>query len=185
MLGNDLKGTQKELKKFSVRVIADARRNLKSKRKNTSGKLSESLSYEIITKDGKMTTQFIMAPYGDFVDKGVRGKDPSKIKGGFQKAPMSPFAFGSGSGKGSLRKALDKWIVRKGIAPRTGTGQFTSRESLKFAMSKSIYFQGISPSNFFTQALNKNLKKLPNELADGFKNDIGIVFTKEIKDPKK
>lgn len=185
MINEELKETKSILKKFSVSVVSNARRNLKSKRKNTSGNLSSSLSYEIITKDGKMTTQFIMAPYGSFVDKGVKGKDPSKIEGGIQKAPMSPFKFGAGGGKGSLRKALDKWIVKKGIAPRTSAGEFMSRQSMKFAMSKSIYFQGIAPSNFFTEAYNKELKKIPDELAKGLKNDIGIMFMNEIKKPKK
>jgi hypothetical protein len=63
-----------------------------------------------------------MEDYGVFQDKGVKGKDPSKvsknakIKG--QQAPNSPYKFGSGNYSGQWSKFVGKlevWAKKKRI----------------------------------------------------------------------
>jgi hypothetical protein len=63
---------------------------------------------------------------------------------------------------------LDKWIVRKGIAPRNVAGKFQSRKGLQFAIAKSIFKYGIKPSLFFTKPFEKAFKKLPDVLIDKY-----------------
>ena len=81
---------------------------------------------------------FEMLDYAPFVDEGVRGKNPKGLPAkskwhGKQKAPKSPYKFGTKSGaKGGLTRGLDKWIIRKGIAPRDKEGKFMSRKTLKY-----------------------------------------------------
>ena len=107
----------------------------------------------------------------------VKGADPTKVRQGRQKAPLSPFKFGSGKGKkGGLTKGLDSWIVRKRIAPRDKKGRFVSRDTIKFLMARSIYNQGIEPKLFFTKAWEKSLKKVPKELEKALINQVEKLF---------
>ena len=115
-----------------------------------------------------LTFSFPGADYAKFVDEGVRGAMSSA------KAPRSPFRFGSGSGpSGGLRPAIDKWVVKKGIAPRGAGGQFAKRKGMVFAISRSIYQTGIRPSYFFTNAYDRTLKKHNAKLEKAVGEDIG------------
>jgi hypothetical protein len=64
-------------------------------------------------------------------------------------------------------KAFDKWIVRKGIAPRD-KGKFKSRKGLQFAIARSIYKKGIKPSMFFTKPFTAAFKRLPDDLVEAY-----------------
>jgi hypothetical protein len=170
-----LKQTEALLNQFGLDVISEAR----AKAPSTSGALAGSLDYEIIISGDEIVVNFKSAPYGKFQDQGVQGKDPSKIKGGFQKAPMSPFKFGSGSGKGSLRGSIDKWVVRKGLDNvRDAKGRFIPRKSMVYLISRSIYFTGIRPTLFFTKPFERENKKLrralEKALMEDYENEIKI-----------
>lgn len=170
-----LKQTEALLNQFGLDVISEAR----AKAPSTSGALAGSLDYEIIISGDEIVVNFKSAPYGKFQDQGVQGKDPSKIKGGFQKAPMSPFKFGSGSGKGSLRGSIDKWVVRKGLdGVRDAQGRFIPRKSMVYLISRSIYFTGIRPTLFFTKPFERENKKLrralEKALMEDYENEIKI-----------
>ena len=98
---------QKALDKYAKYVIQQSRSNL-TKAGKGKGPLYNTLSYKIA---GSRVT-FLSEKYGIFVDKGVKGDDPSKvspnarIKG--QQAPNSPYEFGSGKFKGSWDDFVDK-----------------------------------------------------------------------------
>ena len=74
---------------------------------------------------------------------------------------------------------LDKWIVKKGIAPRTSGGKFKGRtiskvgfaKSIQFLIARSIFYKGIKPSLFFTKPFQKYAKGLPKELETAFALD--------------
>ena len=80
---------------------------------------------------------------------------------------------------------LDKWIVRKGLAPRKEKGQFATRKGLAYIMARSIYMNGIKPSLFFTKPFEAAYKKLPNELIDKFGIEASKLFMDTIVQPKK
>lgn len=164
--------SMKELGRIGKEVRRRARISLKARGKVVTGKLYNSIRYEQgVSRDEKslnLTFSFPGADYAGYVDEGVRGAMSSA------KAPRSPFRFGSGSGpRGGLRPAIDKWVVRKGIAPRGAGGQFASRKGMVYAISRSIYQTGIRPSYFFTNAYDRTLKKHEAKLEKAVAADIG------------
>lgn len=162
-----------EIEKFSKNVVKQSKANLTRQGKRSSNKLYNSVSYDLKVHKNSFSLTFELGEYGQFVDEGVKGKNPSMVKGGIQKAPNSRFKFGTGTGrKGGLNRALDKWIVRKGLAPRNEKGEFMSRQSLRFLIARSIYAQGIKPSLFFTKAFENEYKKFGKDIIKAFGLDV-------------
>lgn len=178
-----LKELEKSLNRQGKRLTNDVKRSIKKKKMVVSGSLYDSVRYELEeVSEGEYVFRFFMWDYGYYQDEGVKGANPSAVmitqkdgtkKRGKQKAPRSRFKFGSGKGKGSLFIALDKWIVRKkGVTPRTASGQFMSRQALRYAMTKSIYFQGLEPKEFFSSVYEKWQRRLPDVMADALSKDV-------------
>ena len=170
-----LKETEALLNQFGLNTISEA----KAKAPKTSGALSDSLGYEVIITKDELIVRFDSEPYGKFQDKGVQGADPSKIKGGFNKAPDSPFKFGSKTSNGSLRGSIDRWVVRKGLDNvRDAKGRFIPRKSMVYLISRSIYFTGLRPTLFFTKPFEKQQRTLrralEKALAEDYENEIKL-----------
>ena len=140
------------LNKFAKGVVTQARANLTRQKKNASKKLYDSMDYETKVYANSIRLAFFMESYGLFQDQGVNGK---KIKHG------SPFSYRD---KMPPPSALDKWIVRRGLAPRDDKGRLLPRKTIQWILSRSIYNKGIKPSKFFSKALDTKLKTLPNDL---------------------
>jgi hypothetical protein len=164
--------TYKSLQDFRDYVVQKAKYNLVAK--NTSGNLSKELdkSYVKVTKNG-FEMAFTMPIYGMFQDKGVSGK---------KTVYTTPYSF---KNKMPPTKALDKWVVKKGIAPRGKDGKFLSREGLKFAIARKIFLYGIKPSLFFTKPFNEGYDKYINqELEKSFALDVEELLKYTLKDIK-
>jgi len=173
--------SMQELGRIGKEVRRRARISLKSRGKVVTGKLYNSIRYEqsVARNEKSLDLRFSFpgADYWQFVDEGVKGALSSA------KAPRSPFRFGSGTGpSGRLRPSIDKWVVKKGIAPRGAGGRFASRKSMVFAISRSIYQTGIRPSYFFTNAYDRTLKKHNAKLEKAVGDDIANAITKLLKD---
>ncbi|MDB4158029.1 hypothetical protein N9609_00910 [bacterium] len=158
------KALQEELNKFAKYVIQQSRSNLSKSGKNVSKELYNSLGYNVGVTDKGAELGFSMEQYGEFQDKGVRGKSSSA------KAPNSPFRFGSGTGKkGGLTNSINKWVKRRGIQFKDRkSGRFLSYQSTAFLISRSIYQKGIKPSLFFTKPFVAAFKRLPDELIEAY-----------------
>jgi hypothetical protein len=98
--------TLKALEKFRDEVVKGAKAELKRQNKDSSGKLSSSIQGEVKEFKNSIGIYFEMEPYGNFQDKGVSGKFKKYNTDYSYKSKMPP------------PSKLDKWIVRKGIAPR-------------------------------------------------------------------
>jgi hypothetical protein len=159
-----LKETKNILNKFAKYVIQQSRSNLTKNKKNSSKALYNSLDFKYKTVNGGIGIQFLMDEYGLYQDKGVSGK---------KKKYNTPFSY---KDKMPPSSALDKWSVRKGIAPRDKSGKFIPRKSINFLIARSIYNKGIKPSLFFTKPFEKAYKDLPKDLVKGFINDIEITI---------
>ena len=173
--------SMKELGKMGKEVRRRARISLKARGKVVTGNLYNSIRYEqSVSRNEKslnLRFSFPGADYAGFVDEGVRGALSSA------KAPRSPFKFGTGSGpSGRLRPAIDKWVVKKGMAPRGAGGRFASRKGMVFAISRSIYQTGIKPSYFFTNAYDRTLKQYSPKLEKAVADDIGNAITTLLND---
>lgn len=156
----ELKQTREILNRFAKYVIQQARTNLSRGNKNSSKKLYDSLDYQIKVSDNSFGIEFLMEEYGAYQDQGVSGK---------KRKFNTPFSFKS---KMPPPSSLDKWSVRKGIAPRDKKGRFIPRQSLNFLIARSIFTYGIKPSMFFTKPFEKAFNDLPPELTNAFAIDI-------------
>lgn len=161
--------TYQTLNDFRDYVVDQAKQNLVSK--NTFGNLSKALdnSYVKVSKNS-FEMAFTMPKYGEFQDKGVSGVETKYD---------TPFSY---KDKMPNPKVFDKWIVKKGIAPRNKAGKFTSREGLKFAIAKKIFLHGIKPSLFFTKPFNDGFKKyIDVELEKAFALDVEKLMINSLK----
>ena len=159
----DLLNTEKALEEYIDIVIASARKNLITQDKNASGSLSKSLKNTGV----KFTSNGIeagveMNKYGEFIDKGVSG---------IKKKYSTPYSYKS---KMPPPKKLDKWVVRRGIAPRDEKGKFLPRKSVLFLIARGIYRNGIKPSLFLTKPFEKMRKELPVKLVTAFREDAKV-----------
>jgi hypothetical protein len=174
MLNNE---AQQALNDFAKYVIQQSRSNLTKSKKTDSKDLYNSLGYSVDKTAKGVRLTFEMSDYGEFVDKGVKGKDPSKvspnakIKG--QQAPNSPYRFGSGSKRGTFDKfarKMSKWAKRKNLRFRNKKGQFAKGgyDAMGYVVASNIYNRGIKPSLFFTKPFNKAFERLPQELLEAY-----------------
>ena len=162
--------TQKALIKFRDTIINEAKANLKSMGKDSSGKLSQSIKGEVKEMPNSISMYFQMEAYGFFQDKGVSG---------IKKKYNTEFSYKS---KMPPPSKLDKWIVRKGIAPRDKQGKLMSRKGLQFAIARGIFINGIKPSLFFTKPFEKAFKKLPDVLVQKYGLDAEQLFDSIMKE---
>lgn len=148
---------------FGQKVVDTARGILNAKGKNASGDLGSSLGYSLQVKDGRLDLRFLGAPYARIVDEGIRGSKSSA------KAPKSSFKY---TNKQPPSGVIDKWVVRKGLkSTRDKKGRFVKRKSLVYLIARSIKMFGIKPTNFFTDAVNQGLKRLPRDFANAYARD--------------
>jgi hypothetical protein len=186
-----LKETRDALNKFAKYVIQQSRSNLSKSKKNFSKQLYNSLDYDLNVSKNSFSLSILMEDYGLFQDKGVKGKDPSKvsknakIKG--QQAPNSPYKFGSGNYSGQWSKFVGKlevWAKRKNIRLRDEKGRFKrgNYKTIAQVIAGNIYNRGIKPSMFFTTPFQKAFKDLPEELILSFGLDLERFIDFTIKD---
>jgi hypothetical protein len=172
---------EKTIKRFRDYVIQQSRSNLSKSGKNSSKELYNSLKGEVVTEKGFTIVGFQMADYGAFVDQGVKGKTSSN------KAPNSPFKFGSGTGKkGGLTKGINQWVKQKGFQFRDRkSGRFLSYDSTAYLITRSIFHKGIKPSLFFTKPFEEGYKKyIDVDLLKAFGQDIETMVDYNLKDIK-
>lgn len=164
---------QNELNKFKDYVVSQAKSNLTRLGKNSSKTLYNSIKGNVKANPNSFEMEFSMEEYGFYQDKGVSG---------IKKKYNTDFKY---TNKMPPAKAFDKWIVRKGLAPRD-KGKFKSRKSLSFLIARSVYFNGIKPSLFFTKPFEAAVKRLPEQLVEAFGIDAiklfnTTTFPKQIK----
>lgn len=162
----DFKRTKEALEVFARRVVLLSQNNLKRRNISTSGELYGSIGYVLNVYKNSFNLEFSMADYGTFVDQGVKGS-----KSTYTQSQDSPYKY-SGRFKMIPIKSLDKWLVKKGIAPRNKAGQFIDRKNLKYAMAISIYRKGIKATKFFTDPFETSFEKLPEDVTEAFGLDI-------------
>jgi hypothetical protein len=154
---------QIELNKFRDYVISQAKANLTRQRKNVSKSLYNSIKGNVKAMPNSFSMEFMMEEYGFYQDKGVSGVK-KKYNTDYKYTNKMPPA-----------KAFDKWVVKKGLAPRE-KGKFANRKSLSFAIARSVYINGIKPSLFFTKPFEKAYKRLPEDLVEAFGLDAIKLF---------
>ena len=167
------KALERYLNSFGKQVVNRAKGNLQ-KAKGGKTNLEKSLSFKVVTSQDGFSVEFYMESYGTFVDKGVSGTDVRRSFKDYKgKTISSPYKY---TNKQPSSRVLDKWIVKKGIAPRDKSGKFKNRKGLNFAIAKSIYEKGIKPTLFFTRPFERYFRRLPNDLVQKYGLDIERLF---------
>lgn len=170
----ELKETQATIKRFRDYVIQQSRSNLTKGGKNVSKKLYNSIKGEILLDNNYTLLGFSMDDYGAYQDKGVKGKFKSN------KAPDSPYKFGSGNGKkGGLTNGIEKWVKTKGIQFRDKkSGKYITYKSTAFIIARSIFATGLKPSLFFTKPFEAGYKKyIDIDLLKAFQQDLDTLIS--------
>ena len=160
------------LNSFGKQVVKQAKENLSKEDKK--GALANSIDFFVIRKGGSITVRFKMLTYGKFVDKGVSGTEVKRSYKDYKgKTIQSPFGYKRAKGHSQPpTKALDKWVVKKGIAPRDDKGRFVSRKSIKFFIAKSIGKKGIQGISFFQKPLMLGMKQFNSNFGKAIGEDI-------------
>jgi len=176
---------ERYLESFAKQVVVDARKNLAASKGDT--ELAKTIRYKTVSTAQGIQVQFLMAQYGDFVDKGVKGAG-GIIKSGEHKGNWggrrwfinwqgkrqdSPFQFGSGKGKKKgIYKGIGSFIRKKGLQPRSEGGQYMTTVGLKIAIAKVIWVKGIHGISFFQNSLRENYSDFAIGFLAGLKDDI-------------
>ena len=153
---------EKILSDFGARVTKLAKINIgatrtvngKKRRIDNSGKLRNSIKYNVKVNPNSFSFDIQMEDYGEWVDKGRE------------------------AGKGIPQDALMKWIKSKPIRLRDlETGSFIkSTESrlkgLAFLINRKIKKYGIAATNFLTEPFENEFEKLPQDVLEAFSLDV-------------
>lgn len=165
--------TEKALNDFLKYTITQAKANLTRKKKNSTRALYDSLDYDFKVSKNSFTASISGLDYGEYQDKGVSGK---------KKKYNTPYSY---KDKQPPASAFDKWIVRKGIAPRNDKGQFQTRKGIAFAIARSVFINGIKPSRFMSDPFEKGFKRLPDEIIEAFGLDVETFLKQIVNNGKK
>ena len=168
---------ERYLNSFGRQVVAQSKTTLNYK-KGEATNLEKSISFKVVSNTDGFTVQFYMDSYGTFVDKGVSGNEQRRTFKDYKgQVKSSPYKY---TNKQPPSRVLDKWIVKKGIAPRDEKGRFMSRKSISFLSARSIKKKGIESTSFFQKPLMLGLKQFGKDLLGNVKEDIieGITTIK-------
>jgi hypothetical protein len=166
-----LKNLQTELQSFGKYVVQQSRSNLTKQKHNVTRDLYNSIHYDLTEKNGNFDLAFIMDEYGTFLDKGVKGANPSLVKDGKQKGRNSPYSF---KVKRPPMQPLADWAKKRNIRLRDKEGKFKkgNYRTIGFILQRSIFAQGIKPSLFFTKPFLTAFDRYPELLSKAFAQDI-------------
>lgn len=160
---------ERYLNSFGKQVVNRAKGNLQ-KTKGGNTELEKTIKFSVVKNNGIITVRFKMAAYGKFVDKGVSGTDVKRSFKDYKgKTRTSLFKYTT---KQPPSRVLDKWIVKKGIAPRDDKGRFISRKSIKFLIARSIKKKGIQGISFFQKPIMLGMKQFGSKFSEAIGEDI-------------
>jgi hypothetical protein len=154
--------TRKYIETYGKSVESEIKKRLKGHDKYASGKLYESIRFIMKETPKDFTLDFTMLDYGKYVDKGVKGSKTNK-------AGNTPYKY---TNKMPPTKVFDKWILRKGLAPRDKKGKFLNRDRIKFAIARSIFLHGVAPTNFFTIPTTRRAKQFEAGVGNAMAQDL-------------
>tara|TARA_R110000803_G_scaffold85614_1_gene151924 strand:- start:98 stop:658 length:561 start_codon:yes stop_codon:yes gene_type:complete len=182
-----LNNVKEELNRFAKYVISQSKGNL-TRLKKGGGNLYNSLDSNVKVSKNSFELSFLMEDYGIFQDKGVKGKDPSKVSPNAkitgQQAPNSKYKFGSGKvgNYAGFVKSIEKWAKKKNIRLRDSKGRFTkgSYKTISHIIAGNIYNRGIKPSLFFTKPFEKAFKNIDKDLIKAYRLDIETLMNNSI-----
>jgi len=161
---------ERYLNSFGKYIVKQSKTNLTKGKKNVNKSLYNSINFKVETTADGFSVQFYMNSYGTFVDKGVSGNKTTQSYRNYKgKNETSPYKY---TNKQPPSGIIDKWVVKKGIAPRDEKGRFITRKSISFLIARSIKVRGIKSTSFFQRPLELGLKTFSSDLLEAIREDI-------------
>jgi hypothetical protein len=170
---------QAMIAEYISEFIKNAEDNLKKSNSNTTGALTDSLDFDLITTSSGYTINLNALDYYKFVNEGVRGATTSR------KNNTSPYKY---KDKMPPISPIAKWIKDNRLTARAtdvkmygATGRerkaippARAQKTLAFLIARSIYRDGLRATNFFTDALNDTFKDFGQNLSKALGASITI-----------
>lgn len=170
------KGIFTEVILLAGELVENIQDNLNKANINSSGKLSESVvADEPIQSGAEIGIDILMAFYGAFRNKGVKGTRSGRSTAGY--------SFKNEIVSDKMYKAIADWIKRSGRSTRTvkkykGYGAHeTKRKSIAqydstYAVARSIKMYGIKPTGFLDNAVASTRSKVAGRLGAALRLDV-------------
>jgi hypothetical protein len=182
--------TGRALDRMGEEWVRKAQERLETEDKKASGKLLNSLGYKASVKNNTIYLELTGLPYGDFVQFGVQGAGPytppknptgKSMRPYMNRAPNSPFRFGSGQSGGSISKAIRKWIGIKRFQWRDELGRFLSYDAMTFPITRSVWRYGIAPTDFIVINMKPVMKAHGELVKLAIVKDMANYMNKDMK----
>jgi hypothetical protein len=190
----DLSAIEKVLFEYAAEFQKMASRQLRRANKISTGKLEDSISFEVTETDGGFELALKVLDYYKFVDQGVRGA------GANSKNNTSPYKYRD---KMPPIKEILKWIKQKGSLKASAEdqkrglskAQKSSRalratakklkpKTLAFLIARKIQQRGLPYTGFWERSFEKTFKGLDVKLAEVTGLNIRTNFDELIKEIK-
>lgn len=179
---NELSDMGKLLSEYITKFLNTAADNLNKTQSVTTGKLLDSLDFNIESTRSGYTINFTALDYYKFVDKGVRGAGASR------KNSTSPYKFKFITPSKSHVNAIEKWIIRNRLTAtardvnrygRTGRERKAidptkARQSLAYIIAKSIKRDGLYETGFWSDAFEDTFKDFGVKMSEALGKTITV-----------
>lgn len=170
------KNTTRFVKTYGNQVEQEIEKRLASSGHEASGKLMQSIRYEVRETAKGVVLKFAMADHGKYIDKGItgagvvpgfKGKVKKVNKGQYDPIDKRVHKFGK---KMPPEKSVKRWMQIKGIP-----------KEASFPIRRSIWMFGMEPTNFFTIPTTRRKKQLDSGIKANMILDIEAQIKKEFK----
>jgi len=167
-----------------------AKERLLHEDKRATGQLIKSLGYKASVSNNVLYLELIGMPYGDFVQFGVQGAGPytpprnptgKSTKPYENRAPDSPFKFGTGKSPGSIYTAIRKWIGVKRFQFRDELGRFLSYDAMTYPITRNVWQYGIAPTDYVKITMKPTFKRHGELVKLALVKDMANYMNKDMK----
>lgn len=182
--------TSKAMDKMGKEWVKRAKERLLHQDKKATGQLIKSLDYKVSVSNNVIYLELLGMPYGDFVQFGVQGAGPytpprnptgKSTKPYENRAPDSPFKFGSKSGQGSIYTAIREWIGVKRFQFRDQLGRFLSYDAMTFPITRNVWRYGIAPTDYVQITMKPTFRRHGEQVKLAIVKDMANYMNKDMK----
>jgi hypothetical protein len=161
---------------IAASVIEHAQENLIRGQHVASGKLSESLeASEPETNGSKMSVSVLMAPHGEFINSGVKGKNGGTSTRGYAfkyDLPSKSFVDAIQSSIGRSSKKITNTRIPKSSSRNELKNASVAQACRAYAVARSIIQKGIKPTGFMDRAVQVATRDVEQRLGKALQVDI-------------
>lgn len=149
------------LERFAVALKEEYKSNLIKSDRVASGKLINTLSYEVKDKNGTYTVSLNLQDYWKWLEG---GRPPTQ-----------------GGGNGDLRRAILQWIKVKPVLPTPINGKLPTPEQLAYLISRKIHREGYKGTNDLRKATETVWDRFVYEIYEAIDKDWDSALIKIFK----